>query len=245
MLKRTEGIVLKSSPLHGADLIVTYLTKDCGILALYAKSPRKVGSRFGSSLEPLTYARLGFWGKEHTNLPRLTQSDIIKSFHQLRENVKTLLSLSEILELSFKILPEREANRSAFSLLLKTLLILEEEPDNALYMLYYKVRLLHIAGFAPKLGVCIRCGDESERFFLSEGATLCRGCEQHGNEYRKVSPRVSRVYQYLLKIRPVVLKRLRLSQAVFEGLEELIDSHINYSIVEKLNTRGFMEKVAR
>jgi len=63
MLKRTEGIVLKTNPFGEADLIVTCLSKDYGILKTFAKSPRKIKSRFGSSLEPLTHSKISFWGK--------------------------------------------------------------------------------------------------------------------------------------------------------------------------------------
>jgi len=61
MLQKTEGLVLKTSLFGEADLIVTYLTKDCGILKTFAKSPRKIKSKFGSSLEPLTYSKIAFW----------------------------------------------------------------------------------------------------------------------------------------------------------------------------------------
>ena len=47
MLQRTEGIVLRTTPYGEADLIVTYLTKDHGIIKVFAKSPRKIKSRFG------------------------------------------------------------------------------------------------------------------------------------------------------------------------------------------------------
>ena len=50
MLHRTEGIVLKNFPYGEADLFVTYLTPDMGIIKTFAKSPRKTKSRFGSSL---------------------------------------------------------------------------------------------------------------------------------------------------------------------------------------------------
>ncbi len=42
MLQRTEGIVLKTDLFAEADLIVTYITKDCGIVKTFAKSPRKI-----------------------------------------------------------------------------------------------------------------------------------------------------------------------------------------------------------
>jgi DNA repair protein RecO (recombination protein O) len=99
MLRRTEGIVLRTFPFGEADLIVTYLTPEFGILKLFAKSPRKIKSRFGSSLEPLTCSKISFWGKEDAALPKLTQSDIIHPFHSIRNNLHCFLKVSEILEL--------------------------------------------------------------------------------------------------------------------------------------------------
>ena len=111
MLKRTEGIVLKTIPFGEADLIVTYLTYDFGLIKAFAKSPRKIKSRFGSSLEPLTYSKISFWGKEDANLPRLTQSDIILPFKSIRERLDCFLKASEIIELTVNTLPEHEANK--------------------------------------------------------------------------------------------------------------------------------------
>ncbi|HKN19111.1 MAG TPA: DNA repair protein RecO, partial [Dissulfurispiraceae bacterium] len=136
MLKRTYGIVLKNSVFGEADLIVTYLTPNYGLLRAFAKSPRKVRSRFGSSLEPLTYARISFFGKEEASLPRLTQSDIIKPFHVLRWDFKRLLNVSEILELCLNFLPEREPAPKIFKLLLHMMTMLESNADNKLFYLF-------------------------------------------------------------------------------------------------------------
>ncbi|MEW6419371.1 MAG: DNA repair protein RecO [Nitrospirota bacterium] len=133
MLHRTEGIVLRTFPFGEADLIVTYLTPDLGRLKLFAKSPRKIKSRFGSSLEPLTHSRISFWGKEDANLPRLTQSDIIRPFQSLRDNLHCFLKVQEIIELTLSFLPERDINKKAYYLLLKTLHDIE---NNSLRYLY-------------------------------------------------------------------------------------------------------------
>ncbi|HEB76018.1 MAG TPA: DNA repair protein RecO [Nitrospirae bacterium] len=241
MLKKTKGIVLRNRPHHDADLIVTYLTPCSGVLSLYAKSPRKVGSRFGSSLEPLTYARIGYFGKEHTALPRLTQSDIVRPFNMLRESTTAFLRISEAFELTLKLLPEREPNRKAFPLLLNLLASLEQEPENPLHLTFYKLKLLSIAGYAPRVGVCPRCGKPAGRFYFSEGSTLCSGCAGFSGGFMELSPPVQRVYNYLLRTGPETVKRLRLSAEVLAGLEALISSHINYTVVDRLNTREFAE----
>ena len=82
MQTRTEGIVLKSMAYGEADVIVTYLTADLGIRKGFAKSARKIKSRFGGSLEPFTHSRITLLGKEDASLPRLTQSDITGQHHE-------------------------------------------------------------------------------------------------------------------------------------------------------------------
>ncbi len=129
MLQRTEGVVLRNIPFGEADLIVTYLTPDFGLLKLFAKSPRKIKSRFGSSLEPLTRTRISFWGKEDTALPRLTQSDIIHPFHLIRDTLNCFLKVSEIIELTISFIPERDANKKVYSLLLNTLHDIENDQN--------------------------------------------------------------------------------------------------------------------
>ncbi len=244
MLKRTEGIVIKNKPMREADLIVTYLTRDYGIMNLYAKSPRKVGSRFGSSLEPVTYSRIGFFGKEQTGLPRLTQSDIIKPHHGLRDSIKIFIPLSEMLELSLRLLPERADSRAAFSLLLNSLSAIEKEPDNPLHAIYYKIRLLQITGFAPKLHLCGRCGGDADLFFLSEGAVLCSRCRPGPGRHMLISPPMKKVYHYLSRVRASTIGRLKLGTDVIHGLEALMDSHINYTVVDNLKTKTFMQVTA-
>lgn len=241
MLRRTEGIVLRSRPLQEADLIVTYLTKDHGILSLYVKSPRKVGSRFGGSLEPVTYARIGFFGKEQAAMPRLTQSDIISPFKRLRESMRTFVRVSELLELTLRVLPEKEPNRTAFSLLLNAFRSLEDEPENPLFTLYYKLHFLMLSGFAPKLEGCGRCGGHGEMFFYNEGTILCSNCAGGGAGYVDVPPPVRNVYRYMTRVRLSVLKRLKVSGDTLKGLESLIDSHINYIVVGRLNSKGFIQ----
>ncbi len=241
MLRTTEAIVLRNHPYLEADLIVSYLTRGSGIVEAYAKSPRKIGSRFGSSLEPLTYAKISLYGKEHANLPRITRSDIIKPFNKLRESIKIYLKISEILELTLRTLPVREKNDRVFSLLLDMLSFLEED-HNALYIIYYKIKLLEQTGFAPVLRGCIRCGDETDRFYYpSNGAVLCKDCADINEEFIVFDRSVYSLYQYLSRIEPVILKRIKVDEQLLSTVEELIDAHINYNVVEKINSKEFIQ----
>lgn len=258
MLKRTEGIVLKNYAFGEADLIVTYLSRDYGLIKLFAKSPRKIKSRFGSSLEPLTYSNISFIGKEDANLPRLTQSDIIMPFYKLREDFNCFNKISEILQLSLNLLPERDANIEVFNLLLDTFLKLQANGDNDLYYLYFKTKLLEITGYSPRLDICGRCGNELQgskeiglkgkyktstalcvselpgqyNFYVSHGSIICKRCISDGNGSTRLSAGALRFYRSFLRWNPSNIDRIKASENLLIEISDLINSHIRYIINE-------------
>ncbi len=203
MLRRTEAIVLKTFPYSEADLIVTFLTPDYGILKAFAKSPRKTKSRFGSSLEPFTNSRISFWGKEDANLPRLTQSDIIRPFQPVRERLNVFIRITGLIEITISLMPERDPNKDAFRLFLDTLGIIEDtiltgSTDNEEFLdlvaIYYKIRLLNITGYGPSLEGCARCSRTGYNFYVSHGSIICGDCAGEGETHLRISPGAVRLY---------------------------------------------------
>src|SRR5579859_956123 len=79
-LQQSEAIVLRTSPLREADLLVTFLTRAQGKLRGVAKSAKRSKKRFGGALEPLTVVN-AHWevrGSEH-ELVRLDSCDVLVS----------------------------------------------------------------------------------------------------------------------------------------------------------------------
>ncbi len=255
MLHRTVGIVLKTFPYGEADLIVTYLTPDFGLLKVFAKSPRKINSKFGSSLEPLTYSKISFWGKEASTLPRLTQSDIIHSFHAIRNTFNVFIKISEIIELTLQFVPERDSNDNIFSLLITTLydieniIILQLQKQNCkiklfndnLLLTHYKVKILKLAGFAPKFDSCGKCGKSGHNFYLSEGSILCNECSKNLNSAIEISSAVIRLYSDLITWDAKKINRIKPSEAVLLKLSEILNSHIKYILSKPLKTTQFIQ----
>lgn len=239
MLQKTEGLVLKTSLFGEADLIVTYLTKDRGILKAFAKSPRKVKSRFGSSLEPLTCSHISFWGKEDSHLPRLVQSDIIYPFDSLRTSLERFLSVSEMFELALHFVPERDANSRVYSLLVHTLRAMEEDQQSGLLMLYYKLRLLEMVGYLPGMNTCGRCTREGNIYYLSSGTVLCRSCAGDHGPATMISPAAARLCATLLEWDVRKLGRIKPADAIIQELTVLLDEHITYLSERTLKTRTF------
>lgn len=239
MLHRTEGIVLKTFPFGEADLIVTYLTSGYGMVKAFAKSPRKTRSRFGSSLEPLTHARISFWGKEDASLPRLTQSDIIRPFDRIRSSLQCFLKVSEMLELTLTFVPERDACARVYGLLLDSLQVMEEDCGAGLRILQYKIRLLDIAGYLPRLQGCARCNRASEVFHTMHGAVLCDACSRDAGATVRLSPGVITLASNLLSWDAAKIRRLKPSEGLVAELTRLLDDHVRFITERQLRTKAF------
>lgn len=244
MLTRTEGIVLKSTVFGEADLIVTYLSRDHGMIKAFAKSPRKIKSRFGSSLEPLSHTRIAVMGREDAQLPRLTQSDILRPHQALREDYDTLVRIMQLVELNLRFLPEREPNPDAFRLLLQMLGKVEAGGSKVIYFLYYKYRFLQIAGFLPGLEICGRCGSASgdrsvHHFYLAHGSILCEHCSHAQEEARPVSSGALRFFQGMEKWRFATIDRVVVPDPLIGELDRLLDAHMTYVLARPLRCSAF------
>jgi DNA repair protein RecO (recombination protein O) len=257
MLKRTEGIVLRTIPFSEADLIVTYLTFDFGLLKLFAKSPLKIKSRFGSSLEPLTQSKISFWGKEDANLPRLTQSDIIHAFHPIRDTLRSFLKISEIIELTLGFIPEKEVNKKVYYLFLSTLQAIEgdyslmllnnrlegEVLSENLVILHYKIKFLKFMGYSPRLDACGRCGKRGYCFYVSSGSVLCGSCVEGIDSPLRITPVVLRLYNDLLSWDTRKIKRIKPTERILSDLSDIVNLHIRYILSKPLKTDSFMKSV--
>lgn len=244
MRTRTEGIVLRSFPFAEADLLVTYLTPDHGIRKAFAKSARKTKSRFGSSLEPLTHSRITFMGKEDAELPRLTQSDILRPHQGLREGLACFAMASEMVELTMGLLPPGKPVPKAFALL-KEMLAQMEADCTALGALVYKIRLLELKGYSPRLSGCGRCDSDAARFYPSQGSVICDKCA--GSMPRKgsieISPGSLRLYESLSTWELDKTARIKPSEALLAEVRGLLDAHLEYILTGPLRSREFTSKI--
>ncbi len=240
MQLRTEGIVLRSFAHLEADLIVTYLTLEHGVRKGYAKSARKVKSRFGASLEPLTHARITLMGKEDAELPRLTQSDIIRPHQGLRESLGCFTLASEMAELTMGLLPQGKPAEDAFALL-REMLGQMEHNCTALGALVYKIRLLALKGYAPRLSGCGRCDCGAIRFFASQGSVICESCcgDIATSGSVVVSPGGLRLYESLSTWDLDKTARIKPSEVLLAEVRSLLDAHLAFILTRPLRSSMF------
>ncbi|MFQ5863771.1 MAG: DNA repair protein RecO [bacterium] len=182
-LQKTEAIVLKSQKQGETSKIVTLYTRAFGKITMIAKGARSMKSRFGASLEPLSYVSIVFYKKENRELQFLSQAEIIESFPKILKNLeKTTLAMAAC-ELVNRLEIGVTPNPTLFRLILQTLRGLNqarETPMNCFRA--FQVRILDIFGLRPNLSGCLKCSDRNLGeviFDITHGGYICRNCWQY------------------------------------------------------------------
>ena len=85
---KSKGIVLGSIRYSEADRILDLYTQDMGLVSAIAKGIRRTASRFGGRLEPLSC--VDFLAYEGRTLDTITQVEVLRSFHSVRESLTRL-----------------------------------------------------------------------------------------------------------------------------------------------------------
>jgi len=117
----SEAVVLRTWPVHEADLIVSIFTRDYGRMRGVAKAALKSRKRFGGALEPMTLARAWFAERPRQELVRLDQLEIIRSPLSTPVDHTRMAVLSFYAEVVDEALPERDPQDAVFRLLVSVL----------------------------------------------------------------------------------------------------------------------------
>jgi len=177
---KTEAVVLRSIRFGEADRVLHLYTQDRGRVGAMAKGVRRVRSRLGGRLEPLSRVRLVLH-EGRGELCTVSQADTVLAHAALRERRASLERASQACEAVLRLLDSSEPNRPAYNLLCNELSLLDAHPELATQAqaLAFRLKLLLAAGFAPELVSCATCGDAEHlgAFSPSAGGVVCAGCE--------------------------------------------------------------------
>ncbi len=158
-LYRDDGIVLRTQKLGEADRIITVLGRSNGRIRAVAKGVRRTKSRFGARLEPFTHVDLML--HPGRSLDVITQAEVIRPYGEpLAGDYPRYTAGVAMLETAerFTLVEKEHALRQLLLLIggLRALGGAEHEPR--LVLDAFLLRSLAVAGYAPALQECARCG---------------------------------------------------------------------------------------
>jgi DNA repair protein RecO (recombination protein O) len=184
-LRETEAIVLRTYRLGEADKIASLFTRQLGRLRAVARGALRPKSRYGGSLEPLSYVRAEIFERENRDLLHLNSLEIIESFFNMQADYRVQLASQYLAEVGERLLPEREVNERIFRLLLAVLRALKHSAEVNRPLLYFDYWMVRLGGFLPDFEACSACGralgEEGGYYARGSESLLCRDCKPAGS----------------------------------------------------------------
>jgi len=179
----TECIVLRSYDLADADKIAVLLTADHGIVRAVAKGAKRLKSKFGSGLEPLSRVNAAYFQKETQELVDLDKTEVIESAFALVSSPELLTEFSYLIDILLSCVPAEDPDPAMYRMVSASLSAVREHPGSiGAVSLYFEAWLLRLGGFFPSWETCSICrlqlGDESDAQVGAEFQLICARCRK-------------------------------------------------------------------
>ena len=245
----TEAIVIRARKWKESNLIVTFYGRSCGKIAAIAWKAKKQGSPFNVNLELFTHLHLIYYDKEPPReLGVVNQTNIIKPFNELREDLIKLSVASYIIELVDIAAGGKERNESLFELLLRTLHSLQDGCDPELLISFFELNLLGILGYRPRLKTCAYCQKEliperpnaRERLKIDHRGIFCHACLKSGGS--SISCGTVAAMKYLERTEMKRVGNLKISQAMREELRKAMSFYVFHLLGKKPKSADILKK---
>ena len=109
-------------------------------------------------------------------------------------------------------------------------------------MTSFKIKFLHLVGFAPRLDSCGRCGKHGYLSTSHRGRLCAKDAAQRIDSPVKISPAAVKFYSDLLTWDIMKVNRIRPSGELLAEISNLIAMHIRYILSKPLKTESFASK---
>jgi DNA repair protein RecO (recombination protein O) len=203
-LFETNAIVLKNYSLSESDKIVLFLTQKHGLIRGVAKGARRLNSKFGSGLEPLSVVNLAYYEKEQRELVSIQSIELKESFFQKASDFQLLSRFSYLIGLLTEFLPPNDADDVLFRMTRACLREVSLENLEKI-TLYFEIWVLKQAGYLPNFSICGSCGADLNAsdncFFTNAFEVFCLNCKVTSGK-RLVGLKERRIISRILKTSP-------------------------------------------
>lgn len=232
---KTHAIVLLASDLGESNRLVTFYTLENGKLRGVAKGAKRSQHRFVNALEPFTWVRLSFVPSRAEGLGRIDAAEVEDSFPHIRSSTEAFCMASLCAEMIDRWTKDLDPHRDVFHLLLWSLRVLDEAGSHKKTTLFFKVKLLSLAGYAPNWTRCSICkGPPTGRrayVTLKDGGFICEDCGKTGHDTNPVSLGTLKTLHHIQNRPLETLERLHISDYILKEAwtltQELHSHHLH------------------
>lgn len=196
---KTKGLILSESKMGDFDKMVTILTPN-GKIGCAAKGARRPKSLLMAGTQFFCFGEyLIFKGNNSYNI---NSCDTIEIFYNLRTDLDKLNYAVELCKIVDSVTYENQNTYKILQLLLNTLYVISETDKNLdLISSVFKIRLLCLLGFMPKIENCAKCHEEEKIAYFSivDDGFKCINCGKSDKSAISISPTTVDAIRYIIR----------------------------------------------
>ena len=197
----TPAVVVRTRAFGESDKIVTFLTRDLGKIAGIAKGAQRSKRRFVNVLEPFTHVDVTLRLRAGSDLAFVNACVLRDAPISIARDLVKFAYGSYVLELTDRMVREREAGPETYELVRDAIALLEAGDAEPGLLRAFELHLLRLTGYEPELGHCRRCGtglDAGRVMYVhpARGGVLCVHCRGEGRAYQASHPVLERLIAF-------------------------------------------------
>ena len=179
---KIKGIVLRETRTKESDRIVTVLSREMGIINIYARRALRLKNRNNRATGLFCYSEFVVFEHRSSDLYTLNEATVLHAFHEISSQIEYLALAMYMSELVREVTVPGEMSEEILRLFLNTLhMMTSGKWKPALCKAAFEMRLMSDTGFRPDLVACNECGAyeaDGFRFDVSDGTITCLECRE-------------------------------------------------------------------
>lgn len=216
---KTNGIIISENNFGDFDKMLTMLTPGLGKISCIAKGARRPKSALMAGSQLLCFGEYLMY--KGSNTYNINSCETIEIFYNLRIDYDKLRYASHITKIIGEVTQENQNSYKILQLYLNTLYTLSETDKNMdLILSIFKLRLLCILGFTPRINECITCKSTEEQSYFSirDNGFKCEACSKVDKSCISMQEGTKNAIKYIVMAPPKKLYSFNLKD---ESLREL------------------------
>jgi DNA repair protein RecO (recombination protein O) len=177
--RKDTAIVLSSSLMGEADVLITVLTKDFGKRKFVIKGLKKSVKRSKIASQAGVVLNIDYNYYENKDYQTVKEFSITHSFPNIQNEYNKIIAMCFICEVCEKTTAYNEVNIKMFELVAAALTTLESSPNPVSVSCFFIIHALKLHGVLTEIHNCKKCGKkiaDSFTFDLKDLNIVCMDC---------------------------------------------------------------------
>lgn len=193
---KTKGIVIAENNMGDFDKMITILTPN-GKIGCSAKGARRPKSQLMAGTQFLCFGEYMMF--KSSNTYTLNSCETIEIFYDLRTDLDKLEYASHITKMIQDVTDENQNTYKILQLFLNTLYVIAKTDIDLKFVLsIFKMRLMCLLGFKPRLDKCCTCENEQVNYFsFKDNGLKCESCSKQDTGTIEISESTKNALRYI------------------------------------------------